>query len=181
MDKDDKVISLAERLGRKEGQTDKQAKKQPREAGEPLPGKLTWLHCPACGTMEYTEAYMPGGRRHNVCGAPVEEVVLDVDVRAEFTIAALNLERLKAIEEAVGTQRARYEEYQERLRLMAGAEPVAYPLTADTVARLPVAAAHPLGLLIPEALHEPARRFAGDEAPEGQGESPEPDPAPPKP
>ena len=43
---------------------------------------------------------MGGGRLHNVCGERVEEVVVDIDARAEFTIAAINLERLKAIEAA---------------------------------------------------------------------------------
>lgn len=151
-------------------------------ATEPLPGKLVWLRCPSCGTLEYTDVVMAGGRTHNVCGTQVEEVELDIDVRAEYTIAGLNLERLEMLTEAVRAQRERYEEYQRRLLLIARANVLPYPVDGDTPPRLPVAEMDPLGLLIPEALHDPARHFAaaGDEE-DGGAPASDPDSQPPKP
>jgi hypothetical protein len=151
-------------------------------ATEPLPGKLVWMRCPTCGTVEYTEVVMTGGRTHNVCGTQVEEVELDIDVRAEYTIAGLNLERLELLAGAVQAQRERYEEYQRRLRLIARANVLPYPVSGDTLQPLPVAEMDPMGLLVPQALHDPARHFAatGDEE-EGGPPAPDPDSQPPKP
>ena len=76
----DNIISLEDRLRRKEevrgdaGQAGKQSDGEAAaEAGEaastePMPGKLVWLHCPVCDTLQYTEVVMGGGRAHNVCG-----------------------------------------------------------------------------------------------------------------
>lgn len=127
---------------------------------EALPGKLVWLHCPACDTLQYTELVMAGGRQHNECGNQVEEIELDIDVRAEYTIAEINLERLRMLGEAVQAQQRRYQEYQDRLRLITGGEVAAYPVSADTVQKLPVAEVDAMGLLISTALHDPARHFA---------------------
>ncbi len=181
MDEDDKVISLAERLARKGEAGQEEAPAEDEPPGEPLPARLIWLHCPTCGTTEYTELDLPGGRRHNACGTVVEEAVVEVDVRAELTIASINLERLEAIETAVAAQRAHYEEYRNRLHLLAGAEPRPYPLTPEALRRLPVAEVDALGLLVPDALHRPMRRFAAEQPATGEGAEPPSDPEPRKP
>ncbi len=187
MSDDEKVISLAERRRRKNasgqgagmagqeqdtgvsgeaaGGSSTEAVSSTEAMGEPIPGKLTWLHCPSCGTVESTEVFMTGGRQHDVCGALVEEVVVDIDVRAEYTIAAINLERLEAVEQMVAAQRAHYEEYRARLYTIAGREPPLYPQTPEALERLPVAAVDPMGLLVPEALHLPSRRFTPGKPP----------------
>ena len=202
----EKVISLAERRKAKQRSQDEDAPLSSpagSEAAEaagpekeaaplgPIPGKLIWLHCPTCGTMQYTEVFMTGGRTHDSCGTQVKEAVVDIDVRAEFTLAGINLERLRALGSLLESQRARYEQYRERLGLMAGGEPEPYPLTEETLKALPVAEVDVLGLLVPNALLEPARRFAppggepqGGEsgAPQrGEGEEPPPDSTAPPP
>ena len=142
----DNIISFAERLRRKkEGDAGAGAEdsEQANESGEaeqrePLPGKLVWLRCAACNTLEYTEVVMAGGRTHNVCGNQVEEVELDIDVRAEFTIAHMNLERLEMLADAVEGERERFKEYQLRLRLIAGRNVDPYGITTETIAALPV-------------------------------------------
>ena len=187
MNEKDNIISLEERLRRKqeadaeEGQeaTDPEAEGAAADVGEALPAKLVWLHCPACNTVQYTEVVMAGGRTHNVCGNQVEEIELDIDLRAEYTIAAINLERLRMLSEAVAAQRERYQEYQDRLRLIAGREVPAYPVNKDTVQKLPVAEVDAMGLLISNALHEPARHFTpipAEESPE-TAETPQAKPA----
>ena len=146
----------------------------------PLPGKLIWLHCPVCKTLEYTEFSVPGGRVHNVCGTVVEEAALDVDLRAEYTIAELNLERLKMLSDLVAGQRNRFQEYQRRLKNMAGGKLSGYPNREDTLKSLPVAGLDALGLIISTALHEPGRHFAAPAAGKDDGETPDgPPPTPP--
>ena len=132
-----------------------------REVGDtkPVSAQLVWLFCPTCKTLEYTEQVVPGGRRHNVCGTPVLEAVVDVDARAEHTLAELNLRRLTALAELLDAQRKRFVEYQERLAKAAGQVLTLYPLTEVSVQSLPVAEVDPLGLLISRFLHQPAARF----------------------
>jgi hypothetical protein len=175
----DNIISFADRLrAKEEAGTESHAEagaEEPgrardtgdAEQGEALPGKLVWLRCPACDTLEYTEVVMAGGRTHNVCGNQVEEVQLDIDVRAEYTIAELNLERLEILAGAVEAQRQRFREYQERMRLIAGGEVASYPVSEEMLRALPVAEMDAMGLLVSTALHNPARRFesAEEEAP----------------
>lgn len=188
----DNVISLAERRekkGRAETQdgAEQPGRDAPTAAGaepegdsgagdqglEPLPGKITWLYCPACKTLQYTEVWIPGGRVHNVCGNQVEQAEVEIDVRAEHTIAEINLERLRMLEQMIAAERGRFEEYQKRLALIAGGPPRPYPLDEATLQRLPVAEVGALGLLAPTALHDPIRRFAGAQA------GPEPEATPP--
>jgi hypothetical protein len=132
-----------------------------REAGDtkPVAAQLVWLFCPTCKTLEYTELAVPGGRRHDVCGTPVQEAVVAVDARAEYTLAELNLRRLTALAELLDAQRKRFVEYQERLAKAAGQALTLYPLTEVSVQSLPVAEVDPLGLLISRFLHQPATRF----------------------
>jgi hypothetical protein len=125
-------------------------------------GGLIWLHCPTCGTLEYTELPMPGGRRHK-CGTLVEEAVVEIDLRVEMTLAEINLHRIEALGKYLEQQRQRYLEYQRRLALIGGAPPAPYPLNENIVKALPVAEVDPVGLLISEALHNPARRFGKKE------------------
>ena len=177
MDEDDKVISLAQHRARKNReQTAVPAKKTEHAAGEgaqggnsqePVPGKLIWLRCPSCGTLEYTELEMPGGRSHK-CGTVVEEAVVDVDIRAELTITAENLKRIDTIALYLRDQRERFMDYRQRLGLMGGGELKIYSLEDESVSKLPVAGVDAMGLLISTALHNPSARFS--ETPSGDGE-----------
>ncbi len=135
-----------------------------------LPGKLVWLHCPACGTYQYTEVVMSGGRVHNVCGNTVEEVTVDIDVRAEFTVAQINLERLTTLATMLEHEQQRYQEYQHRLGLVAGHRVEPYPVTEEVLKTLPIVEIGPLGLLESEAMHNPAQCFAPSEEPAETGE-----------
>lgn len=162
-DTEEKVISLDARRRRTAEPAARAAvpAAQPAPADlPPLPGRLVWLHCRTCGTFEYTELAMPGGRVHNRCGTRVEESALEIDLRAEYTIAEINLERLKSLTTLLEAQRARFLEYQERLRRQGGRiEP--YPLNEESAAKLPIEGIDPvLGLLVPKALAHPERRFA---------------------
>jgi hypothetical protein len=133
-----------------------------------------------CDTLEYTELAVPGGRVHNRCGTRVEEAVLEIDLRAEYTIADINLERLKVLTSLIEGQRARFLEYQERLRRQDG-RIAPYPLDENTAAKLPIEGIDPvLGLLVPKALAHPERHFAR-EAEAGSPAAEAPPAAPEKP
>jgi hypothetical protein len=134
------------------------------ETLNPVPGQLIWLHCPTCGTIEYTELPMPGGRRHK-CGTIVEEAVVDIDVRAEMTLAQANLRQIEAIGQLLEQHRQRYVEYERRLELIAGRRPEPYALDEERLTSLPVAEVDPLGLLISHALHNPTARFQKKDKP----------------
>ena len=79
-----KVISLA----------DRRAKKEDKARNAPITGWITWLYCPKCKSLEYSELEMPNGRVHKTCGTLVEEVEVQIDVRAEYTISLRNSKRL---------------------------------------------------------------------------------------
>ena len=160
----DNIISLEDRLKKRAGEESRNedasvSGEERRNRVEPIPGKLIWLYCPSCGTLQYTEVVVPGGRVHNTCGSQVEEAVLDIDVRAEFTLAQLNLDRLRLIREMLQAEQARFEEYQERLSNIAGERPQPYPLVEETLQSLPIAEVDGMGLLVPDALHNPGRHF----------------------
>ncbi len=129
---------------------------------KPVPTQLVWLYCPTCETLEYTELVMPNGRVHQPCGTRVEEVAVDVDARAEYSLAELNLRQLERLAELIEGQRARFREYQQRLELAAHQPLSSYPLTEDTVRKMPVAEVDPLGLLISAFLKQPLQRFRPD-------------------
>ena len=191
MPDDSNVIFLEQHRNARKEPAPEPAPEPAREAGSgertpaaPLPGKLIWLHCPVCKTLEYTEFSVPGGRVHNVCGTMVEEAALDVDLRAEYTIAELNLERLKMLSDLMAGQRNRFQEYQRRLRKLAGGKLSGYPNRDAIVKSLPVAGLDALGLFIPTALHEPDRHFAKPAAGKDGGETSDgetPDGPPPTP
>ena len=167
MNEDDKVISLDERRkGRPSKPETRTGKETSTEDGtrqedtSPLAGQLIWLHCPTCGTYQYTEMAMEGGRQHNACGTMVEEVTVDIDVRAEVTLADFNLQRLNDLAGFLEAEREKFEEYRKRLYLVAGRNVQGYPLTEETLKKLPVAEINPLGLLVPKALAHPETRFS---------------------
>jgi hypothetical protein len=125
----------------------------------PLPGRLIWLYCPTCRSIEYTELDMAGGRLHNVCGTQVQEFPVELDLRAEATIAHINLERLSILESLLAGQRERYEEYLRRLRLAAGKSLEPYAVAEETVSQLPVADVDAFGLLVSRFFHNPTAHF----------------------
>ena len=79
-----KVINLA----------DRRAKKEDEARNAPITGWITWLYCPKCKSLEYSELEMPNGRVHKKCGTMVEEEEVQIDVRAEYTISLRNSKRL---------------------------------------------------------------------------------------
>tara|TARA_B110000263_G_scaffold49892_1_gene41698 strand:+ start:103 stop:624 length:522 start_codon:yes stop_codon:yes gene_type:complete len=79
-----KVINLA----------DRRAKKEDEARNAPITGWITWLYCPKCKSLEYSELEMPNGRVHKKCGIMVEEEEVQIDVRAEYTISLRNSKRL---------------------------------------------------------------------------------------
>jgi hypothetical protein len=167
MAEDSKVISFADRQRAKAAQSGADAPGAPEAAdATPVAAQLIWLHCPACKTTEYTEMAVPGGRTHNLCGSQVEEMQVEVDARAEYSLAEFNLRRLEAIAELVDAQRQRYLEYQERLHKAAGQKLESSPLTEETLRRLPVAEVDGLGLLVSRFFHKPEQHFAPPAPPE---------------
>ncbi len=202
MDKDKKVISLDERRrGSARGRSPRAGAAAAAHAAgtsepaalaagpqTPVPGRLIWLFCPTCRTFEYTELDMAGGRVHNVCGTQVEEAVVELDLRAEHTIARINLERLSVLEQLLAGQRQRYEEVLQRLNVAAGRPLEPYAVSDDSVSALPVADVDAFGLLVTRFFHNPAAHFpqlatakpsnADTEA--GADPMPEPPQAPPR-
>ncbi len=177
-DKDENVISLDERR-RNADPEDKSSGSAPGRE-DAVAGELIWLHCPTCHTLEYTELHMSGGRVHNTCGTRVEEVAVPLDLRAEYTIAGINLDRLSILENLLEGQRRRYEEYRERLTLAAGHDLEPYPLGDEEISNLPVAELDPLGLLVSRFFHQPEKLFSSSsgappEEEEGGGSEPSDD------
>ncbi len=186
MSDDSKIISLSDRARLRKGGRPTAPKAPPRGSGArdkpadgagadtqepsasmgPVPTRLVWLYCPTCESLEYTELVLPNGRVHQTCGTQVEEMVVDVDARAEYSLAELNLRQLERLAELVDGQRGRFREYQHRLELAAGQPLSSYPLTEDTVRVMPVAEVDPLGLLISAFLRQPVQRFRPDAAAE---------------
>jgi len=185
MEPPEKIISLHDRRRRREGDARQEPERPaaedsgaPASGDEPVPARLTWLFCPQCNTLEYTEVVVPGGRVHNRCGTRVEEAVLDIDARAENTIVQFNLERIAALTDYLAAQRQRFLEYRERLRRMVG-DPGTRPLTEEALKTLPVGELDALGLLVPKALSQPRQHFRRPEDHlEATDEPPAPEPGP---
>jgi len=151
-------------------------KREQEEAERSVPGKMVWLHCPKCKTLEYTEIISPAGRTHK-CGALVEEREVDLDLRAELTITELNLATIatllkknsgkklvkiitKSFDNALTALKLSEETYRERLMLAAGIKITPYPGRLEEImGKLPVRTTNRLGLLISEFRFEPERRF----------------------
>jgi len=181
MSKDDNVISLDERRrqagGGVSGDADgnaataeppgKEDTAPEKTAPEhPVPGRLIWLRCPTCDTLEYTEMAISGGRVHNVCGTHVLEAEVELDLRAEHTIARINLERLKILENLLADQSRKFEEYLNRLSLAAGKPLEEYSFSEAMLEKLPVAEVDAFGLLISRFFHQVEAHFStGDKLP----------------
>lgn len=188
MSKDENVISLEERrrqaAGKVAGDADGNAvtaeppdKKDtlPEDTApeKPVPGRLIWLHCPNCDTLEYTEMAMSGGRVHNVCGTHVVEAEVELDLRAEHTITRINLERLKILENLLADQSRKFEEYLNRLSLAAGKSLEEYPFSEEMLEKLPIAEVDAFGLLISRFFHQVKGLFPhGDKVPTGETAAP---------
>ena len=154
-----KVINLADRRARKEDEA--------RNA--PVPGWIIWLHCPKCRSLEYSEVEMPDGRVHNKCGTLVEEEVVQIDVRAEFTISLRNSKRLDELFEEMKIPgflkplakkgigmlenlQASEEEYRKRLKNIVGGFIDPYPKDWDEKSlRMALKTLDPLGIILTEA------------------------------
>ena len=82
-----KVINLA----------DRRAKKENEARSAPIYSVITWLYCPKCKSLEYSELEMPNGRVQKQCGTLVEEEEVEIEVRAEYTISLRNSNRLNEL------------------------------------------------------------------------------------
>ena len=154
-----KVISLA----------DRRAKKEVEARNTPIIGWISWLHCPKCETLEYSEVEMSDGRIHKKCGTLVEEEVVQIDVRAEFTISLRNSERLEELFEetkipgflkplakkGIGmleNLQAAEEEYRKRLKNIVGGHVDPYPKDWDEKSlEMALKTLDPLGITLTEA------------------------------
>ena len=95
----------------------------------------------------------------------VREAAVEIDARAEATVAEINLRRIDALSEYLDQQRQRYLEYRRRLESIAGQPAEPYPIDDGVLKRLPVAEMDALGLLVSQALHDPAKRFEDKDEP----------------
>ncbi|MEE8436143.1 MAG: hypothetical protein V3S64_15255 [bacterium] len=188
MSKKDNVISLEERRRQAAGQMTGDSSGNAatvetpgRETTVPentvpentVPGRLIWLHCPTCDTLEYTEMALGGGRVHNVCGTHVAEAEVELDLRAEHTIARINLERLSILENLLSEQRRKFEEYLQRLSLAAGKPLEEYSFSEALLEKLPIAEVDAFGLLISNFFHQVEGFFStGDKLPAGETAAP---------
>ena len=143
----------------------------------PVPGQLIWLFCPTCNSLEYTEVDMRGGRVHNTCGTQVHEVAVPLDLRAEMTLASVNLHRIHLLEQVLEGQRHRFEEYQQRLQLAAGRNLEPYPTSGPLPGSIDPNRLDAFGLLISGFFHDATNHFpetrAGGESPPGDPQDPD--------
>ncbi|MBU2644186.1 hypothetical protein KKI24_05715 [bacterium] len=152
-------------------------KRKEKEAAEQYyPGKLVWLFCPKCETLEYTEIVSKNGRMHK-CGTLVEEREVELDLRAEITMTEYNLEIInallkknsgfklikiisKSLDKALIALQSSEQTYREKLLLAAGMNIPLYPGNIDSLKdKLPIKDINPLGLIISEFRFEPEKRF----------------------
>ena len=151
-------------------------RKRKEQEESPSHGVMTWLFCPTCRTIEYTEVYAPQGRRHN-CGTLVEECVVDLDFRAEITITEFNLRKIKALKKqnkgfalkklmaktfdnALDKLALSEETYLQRLNIAANYQATAYPIEDEKMMeRFPECKINELGLMISGFRLEPEKRF----------------------
>ena len=152
-------------------------KRKEKEAAEQYHfGKMVWLHCPKCKTLEYTEIISPNGRMHK-CGTLVDEKEVELDLRAELTITEYNLKIIyellkknsgfklvkiisKSLDKALIALKASEEAYRERLLLAAGVVIPPYPEKIELLKdKLPIKDTNKLGLLVSEFRFEPEKRF----------------------
>ena len=154
-----KVINLADRRAKKEDEARK----------APISGWITWLYCPKCRSLEYSELEMPNGRVHKKCGTLVEEEEVQIDVRAEYTISLRNSKRLDELfketkipgflkplaKKGVGmleNLQASEQEYRKRLQNIVNGSVDPYPDDWDEKSlEMELKILDPLGLILTEA------------------------------
>lgn len=154
-------------------------KKIEQKADQPVYGILVWLYCPKCKTIEYTEMVSPNGRAHK-CGTQVEEVEVEVDLRAEYTITTTNLEKIdqilkkncksrlikivsKSLDKALIALKKSEEIYLQRLQGIKSQPLVPYHGTVEELdSKLNIKERNKLGLAISEFRHQPEDRFKKD-------------------
>lgn len=159
---------------------DFKSKKNTIEEETSVYGCLVWLHCPTCKTIEYTEIRSPYGRSHK-CGTQVEEVEVELDLRAEATIALINIEKIDQIKEKQVKSKLNFfkkksyghvletllqaeKTYLAKLEIAAGQQLKPYPgERTDLIEKLPIAAESPFGTAISEFRFEPEKRFNSQE------------------
>lgn len=151
-------------------------RKQAEEQGSAIYGKLVWLNCPTCQRLEYTEVIAPSGRTHS-CGTVVEELEIELDLRAEFTFVQFNLAKINELIDENGSNRlkkilarsldknlkallASEQMYAGRLELAAGRKLTPYPGTPEELKeKLPLAEVNALGLWLSDFRLKPEDRF----------------------
>ena len=156
--------------------SDFKTQKNNKEEEQSIQGCLVWLHCPNCKTIEYTEIRSPYGRTHK-CGTQVEEVEVELDLRAEATIALMNIERINQLKEKQVKSKLNFfrkksydhvlktllqseEIYLNKLEAAAGMKLIPYPEERnDLIEKLPVKDKSTFGISISEFRFEPEKRF----------------------
>lgn len=151
-------------------------KKITQGENQPLLGTMIWLSCPKCKTIEYTEIVAPTGRQHS-CRTQVDEVEIEVDLRAEVTIVLHNLTRLqevmtpkkkgmirklaaKALDKALQSLKFSEEVYLARLQQATMQEIKPYEGNMEEIKeKLPIKETNSLGLWISEFRYQPEQRF----------------------
>jgi len=154
-----KVINLA----------DRRAKKENEARNAPIMAWITWLYCPRCKSIEYSELEMPNGRIHKKCGTLVEEEDVQIEVRAEYTISLRNSKRLEALfnetkipgflkplaKKGIGmleNLQAAEQEYRKRLENLVDGSLIPYPDDWDEHSlEMQLKTLDPLGLILTEA------------------------------
>ena len=139
-------------------------------------GTLVWLHCPTCDSIEYTEVIAPNGRSHR-CGTQVEEVEVELDLRAESFMTHHNLkviqDKIEELEKskllklsrrgllkALTQLKLSEEVYLRKLQLAIHEDLLPYEGSYEEVKdKLPLEATDPLGILISPFRFDPAARF----------------------
>ena len=155
----EKVINLA----------DRRAKKENEARNSPIYSVITWLYCPKCKSLEYSELEMPNGRIHKYCGTLVEEEEVEIEVRAEYTISLRNSKRLDELFEdtkipgflkplakkGIGmleNLRAAEHEYRKRLENIVDGTIIPYPDEWDENSlEMELKTLDPLGVVLTEA------------------------------
>ncbi|MDX2471271.1 MAG: hypothetical protein QNL04_11925 [SAR324 cluster bacterium] len=139
-------------------------------------GKLVWLFCPVCETIEYSEVVAPNGRSHK-CGTQVEEVEVELDLRAEAYMTHSNLKAIEAkikelqkskllklsrrgLLKALTQLKASEEVYLNKLQMAAHGELLPYVGSLEDVKeKLQIEATDPLGIMISPFRFDPFQRF----------------------
>lgn len=145
---------------------------------DPIAGRLYWLYCPVCDSLEYSALAVRGGRRHNPCGTMVQEAEVPLDLREEVTLAELNLERLEALVHLLAGHIERFRTYRRRLEQAAGSPVTTYPPESAAVERMTKRGIDGMGLFSSTFLQQPEMRFRNRTKPEAPSPKPAVEAAP---